>query len=198
MTHEWPKSKKRCDWCGDDPLYQAYHDTEWGVPCFDSQRLFEKLILEGAQAGLSWITVLKKRERYREQFCGFNASIMTTFTEQDINRLMEDPGLIRNRRKLVSAVNNAKALLALERTQSFSDFIWQFVEHRPQINSVTKPQDIPTQTATSQALSKALKKKGFSFVGPTICYAFMQSMGLVNDHIVGCFRYAELHHMSTN
>ncbi|WP_386697787.1 DNA-3-methyladenine glycosylase I [Lonepinella sp. MS14436] len=179
---------KRCDWAGDLPIYQDYHDKEWGKPEFDSQKLFEKICLEGQQAGLSWITILKKREAYREAFYQFDPVKIAQMTENDIDRLMQNVGLIRHRAKLEAIVKNAKAYLAMQKCgENFSDFIWAFVDHQPQINDVPSLDCIPAKTATSKAMSKALKQKGFVFVGETTCYAFMQSMGLVNDHLNDCF-----------
>ena len=177
----------RCPWVGELPIYIDYHDKEWGKPQFDSQKLFEKICLEGQQAGLSWITVLKKREAYRAAFHQFNPAKIAQMTEQDIDRCMENTGLIRHRAKLEAIVKNAKAYLAMEKCgENFSRFIWSFVNHQPQINDVPDLTKVPVQTAVSTALSKALKKRGFVFVGPTTCYAFMQSMGLVNDHWNQC------------
>ncbi|MDG6895363.1 DNA-3-methyladenine glycosylase I [Volucribacter amazonae] len=179
--------KKRCDWVTQDPLYLDYHDNEWGKPQFDSLKLFEKLCLEGQQAGLSWITVLKKRENYRRAFFDFQPDKIVQMTSQDIDRLMQDKGLIRHRAKLVAIVKNAQAYLAMEKCgENFSHFIWSFVQGKPQCNQVKTLVDVPSKTPTSQAMSKALKKRGFVFVGETICYAFMQSMGLVNDHLDQC------------
>ena len=178
----------RCRWVGDSPLYIDYHDNEWGKPQYDSLKLFEKICLEGQQAGLSWITVLKKRENYREAFYHFDPVQIAMMTTQDIDRLMQNPGLIRHRAKLQAIVTNAKAYLELEKCgQNFSDFIWSFVAHRQQVNNICALSDVPTKTETSKAMSKALKKRGFVFVGETTCYAFMQSMGLVNDHQNDCF-----------
>ena len=178
---------KRCDWAGELPIYVDYHDKEWGKPQFDEQKLFEKICLEGQQAGLSWITVLKKRENYRAAFFHFAPSKIAQMDEADLDRLMQNEGLIRHRAKLAAIVTNAKAFMAMkERGENFTDFIWAFVNHQPQINDVPNLASVPAQTAVSQAMSKALKKKGFVFVGPTTCYAFMQSMGLVNDHLNDC------------
>ena len=178
---------KRCDWAGELPIYVDYHDKEWGKPEFDSRKLFEKICLEGQQAGLSWITVLKKREHYRAAFFQFDPERIAQMTAQDVDSLMENAGLIRHRAKLEAIITNARAYVAMEKCgENFADFIWAFVEHQPQINDVPNLAAVPAQTATSQAMSKALKKKGFVFVGPTTCYAFMQSMGLVNDHLNDC------------
>ncbi|PJG82054.1 DNA-3-methyladenine glycosylase I [Caviibacterium pharyngocola] len=177
----------RCPWAGDLPIYVNYHDTEWGKPQYDSIKLFEKLCLEGQQAGLSWITVLKKRENYRQAFFHFDPHKIAQMSETDIDELMQNAGLICHRAKLAAIVTNARAYLAMEKCgENFSDFIWSFVNHQPQINDVPNLAAIPSKTAVSAALSKALKKKGFVFVGETTCYAFMQSMGLVDDHLNDC------------
>lgn len=178
----------RCSWAGDLPLYVAYHDNEWGKPQFDSQKLFEKLCLEGQQAGLSWITVLKKREAYRAAFYEFDPKKVAKMTALDIDACMQNAGLIRHRAKLEAIVKNAQAYLAMEKCgENFSDFVWSFVHHQPMINDVPDLSDIPAKTDISKAMSKALKKRGFVFVGETTCYAFMQSMGLVDDHLNSCF-----------
>ena len=178
---------RRCAWAESSQLYRDYHDNEWGKPQFDSHKLFDKLCLEGQQAGLSWITVLQKRENYRQAFCHFDPQKIAQMTDKDIDQCMQNPGLIRHRAKLEAIVKNAKAYLAMEKCgENFSRFIWSFVNHQPQINDVPDLATVPAQTAVSTALSKALKKRGFVFVGPTTCYAFMQSMGLVNDHWNQC------------
>lgn len=179
---------KRCNWAESSQIYIDYHDKEWGKPQYDSLKLFEKICLEGQQAGLSWITVLRKRENYRAAFHQFEPHKIAMMTEQDIDRLMQDEGLIRHRAKLQAIVTNAKAYLAMEKCgQNFSDFIWSFINHTPQTNNVPDLANVPSKTETSKAMSKALKKQGFVFVGETTCYAFMQSMGLVNDHLNDCF-----------
>jgi len=184
--------KKRCVWVpADDALYAAYHDDEWGVPVYDSQHLFEMLLLEGAQAGLSWITILKKRENYREAFDGFDAEKMVGYDSRKVAQLMKNEGIVRNRLKIDAAIGNAKAYLKLEKylqteESSFSDFLWSFVGGEPVINHWASWQDIPAKTVESSAMAKALQQRGFKFVGPTICYAFMQAVGMVNDHEVGC------------
>jgi DNA-3-methyladenine glycosylase I len=181
---------KRCDWGpGADPDYVAYHDEEWGVPSRDDRHLFEMLTLEGAQAGLSWSTILRKREGYRKAFANFDAEKVARFTKKDVERLLQDPGIVRNRLKVESTVNNAKRVVELE---SLSDYLWSFVDGEPLVNRWRKVSEIPAETAESKAMSKDLKKRGFRFVGPTICYAFMQACGLVNDHTVDCFRYRDL------
>ncbi|WP_044469503.1 DNA-3-methyladenine glycosylase I [Mannheimia massilioguelmaensis] len=178
----------RCSWANGIDIYEKYHDEEWGKPEFDSIKLFEKICLEGQQAGLAWITVLKKRENYRKAFYQFNPELIVNMTDQDIDKLMLDKGLIRHRIKLEAIVKNAKAYMAMQKCgENFSNFIWSFVNNQPQINDVPTLNSIPTKTETSKLLSKALKKRGFVFVGETTCYAFMQSMGLVNDHINDCF-----------
>jgi DNA-3-methyladenine glycosylase I len=182
--------KCRCSWCGDDPLYCEYHDNEWGVPLFDEQKLFELLILEGAQAGLSWITVLRKRENYRTAFDNFDPQKVARFTPGKVQKLMQNQGIIRNRLKIESAIKNAKALLAMKNNgENFSEFLWSFVNHQPIQNRLRGMQDAVATTPESDAMSKALKSKGFNFVGSTICYAFMQASGMVNDHFVDCYRH---------
>ena len=180
---------KRCAWAGDDPLYQKYHDEEWGVPSYDDQHLFEMLILEGAQAGLSWITILKKRENYRKAFDDFEAKKIARYSDKKIEKLLLNPGIVRNRLKVNSTVTNAKLFLDIQKQQgSFSDYIWGFVGGKPIVNKWKKIEDIPVTTDESDAMSKDLKKRGFKFVGSTICYAYMQAVGMVDDHVVGCFR----------
>lgn len=179
--------KKRCAWAGEDPVYCAYHDEEWGVPVHDDQRLFEFLILEGAQAGLSWITVLRKRENYRKAFSGFDPIKVARFDQARRERLMQNEGIIRNRLKIESAVINAKAFLAVQKEfGSFDAYIWTFVGGKPIVNGWRSLKEVPASTAESDAMSKDLKKRGFKFVGTTICYAFMQACGLVNDHVLDC------------
>ncbi len=185
-------SKSRCEWCGSDPLYVEYHDTEWGVPLYDDRRLFEFVILDGAQAGLSWLTILRKRENYRRAFDGFDAEKMARYGEGKIRRLLADPGIVRNRLKITSAVDNARAYLRLLKEEgSFSDYLWSFVGGQPRQNRWRTLSEIPAKTPESEAMSKDLVQRGFRFVGPTICYAFMQAAGMVNDHVVDCFRYQE-------
>jgi DNA-3-methyladenine glycosylase I len=183
---------QRCAWVGDDPLYRTYHDEEWGVPCYGDSALFELLILEGAQAGLSWITILKKRENYRRLFDNFDAQKIARYRPQQIEKLLQDPGIVRNRLKVESTVTNAKAFLKLQQEPGgFSEFIWSFVEGKPVRNRPRSIKEVPVSTPESDALSKALKQRGFKFVGTTICYAFMQAAGLVDDHTVDCFRCAK-------
>ena len=181
----------RCPWPGTDDLYLHYHDHEWGVPLHDDRRLFEMLILEGAQAGLSWITVLRKRERYRAAFDGFDPACVARYTPARVERLLADPGIIRNRLKIESAIRNARAFLRVQdEFGSFDTYIWQFVGGRPTVNRRATMRDVPAKTPESDAMSRDLKQRGFSFVGSTICYAHMQATGMVNDHLVGCFRHA--------
>ncbi len=185
--------RHRCEWCGSDPLYMDYHDNEWGVPVHDDRHLFEMLILEGAQAGLSWLTILKKRDAYRQAFDNFNPAKIAKDGQRRIHHLLQNPGIVRNRLKIQATVLNAKAFLkVVEEFGSFDRYIWQFVGHRPIQNQWVLLQDVPSRTAQSEAMSKDLKKRGFSFVGSTICYAFMQAVGMVNDHVIDCFRYSEI------
>lgn len=183
----------RCAWAGEQPLYQRYHDTEWGVPLRDDARLFEFLLLEGAQAGLSWITILRKRENYRAAFDGFDAARIARYDADKIESLLRDAGIVRNRLKVASAVVNAQKFLAAQNEfGSFANFIWQFVGHQSIQNNWRNLAEVPAHTAQSDAMSKALKQRGFKFVGSTICYAFMQATGMVNDHTCDCFRHAQL------
>jgi DNA-3-methyladenine glycosylase I len=185
--------RTRCWWCGDDELYQDYHDFEWGVPVHDDRLLFEFLCLEGAQAGLSWITILRKRENYRRAFDNFDAGKIVRYKDKKIAALLQDPGIVRNRLKVNGFVKNARALLELqEQGMTLDEYLWDFVDGEPlQTNRKTIKQ-VPSNTAISDAMSKDLKKRGFTFVGSTICYAFMQAAGLVNDHTVDCFRHPQL------
>jgi DNA-3-methyladenine glycosylase I len=183
----------RCAWAGEDPLYIAYHDLEWGVPVHDDRALFEFLILEGAQAGLSWSTILRKREGYRRAFAGFDPQQVACFDEGRVRELLADPGIVRNRRKIEATVGNARAFLKIQAEHgSFDSYIWGFVGGAPVHNRWQSLDEIPAKTPASQALSRDLARRGFRFVGPTICYAFMQAVGIINDHVVSCFRYAEL------
>ena len=180
----------RCPWAGTDPLYVAYHDTEWGVPSHDDRHLFEMLLLEGAQAGLSWITVLRKREHYRKAFSRFDPARIARYDDARIARLLADPGIVRNRLKVASAVTNARAFLEVRRAfGSFDAYVWQFVGGRPLVHARRTLRDVPAHTPESDAMSRDLKRRGFRFVGSTICYAFMQATGMVNDHLVDCFRH---------
>ncbi len=184
--------QKRCWWCGDDPVYMAYHDTEWGVPLYDDQKLFELLILEGVQSGLSWITILRKREGYRRAFDQFDPQKISAYDEAKITELLDNPEIIRNKLKVNATVTNAKSYLAMQAAgENFSDFLWSFVDGKPLQNAFETAEQVPASTPVSEAMSKALKKRGFKFVGPIVCYAFMQSAGLVNDHMVDCYRYKE-------
>jgi len=186
------ETRQRCPWAGDDPLYIAYHDKEWGVPSHDDRHLFEMLILEGAQAGLSWITLLRKRENYRRAFADWNMEKIARFGEKDFARLMADEGIVRNRLKVRAAMGNAKAFLKVrEEFGSFDRYLWPFVGGAPIHKRRRTMRDVPAQTAESEAMSRDLKKRGFNFVGATICYAFMQAVGMVNDHLASCFRATE-------
>ena len=185
--------KNRCDWCGTDSLYVKYHDDDWGKPMHDDHGLFEMLILEGAQAGLSWLTILKKRDNYRKAFHGFDPKKVASYSATDVRRLLADPGIVRNRLKIESAIKNARGVLAIrEEFGSFDTFIWRYVDYQPKQNAWQSLAEIPASTALSDTISKDLKKRGFGFVGSTICYAFMQAVGMVNDHVVACFRYDEV------
>ena len=183
----------RCQWCPDDPLYVAYHDREWGVPVHDDRELFEMLSLQGAQAGLSWLTILKKRDNYRRAFDRFDAAKIARYDQGRIDALLADPGIVRNRLKVASVLRNARGFLRILDTHgSFNAFLWRFVDGRPRQNAFRTLAELPAQTAESDAMGKALKKLDFNFVGPTICYAFMQAAGMVNDHTTDCFRYDEV------
>jgi DNA-3-methyladenine glycosylase I len=185
--------KKRCEWCGTDPLYIAYHDEEWGVPAHDDRHLFEMLTLEGAQAGLSWLTILKKRQNYRKAFNDFDVEIVARYSEQDIQRLLADAGIVRNRLKIESAIKNARAVLKIqEQHETLDSFFWRYVDGEPQQNVWRSMAEVPARTELSDRMSKDLKKLGFNFVGPTICYAFMQAVGMVNDHVIDCFRHQDV------
>jgi DNA-3-methyladenine glycosylase I len=185
--------KTRCEWCGTHPLYVSYHDDEWGVPVHDDRRLFEFLVLEGAQAGLSWLTILKKRENYRKALDDFDCQRIARYGHQDVARLLHDPGIVRNRLKIEAAIQNAKAVLALrDEFGTLDAFLWRYMDGIPVQNSWKKMADVPAKTKTSDQMSKDLKGRGFNFVGSTICYAFMQAVGMVNDHVVDCYRYREL------
>ncbi|MCI0711426.1 MAG: DNA-3-methyladenine glycosylase I [Chloroflexi bacterium] len=183
----------RCEWCGDDPLYIAYHDMEWGVPVHDDQALYAKLVLDGMQAGLSWITILRKRDHFYRAFDNFDIPTVANYGPDKIDVLMQDVGIIHNRHKISAAIKNAQGTLKIqEEFGSFDRYLWDFVGGKPVHNAFTTLGDIPAQTELSEKLSKDLKKRGFSFVGPTIIYAYMQAIGMVNDHVVDCFRYNEL------
>jgi DNA-3-methyladenine glycosylase I len=182
--------KQRCPWSSNDPLYQKYHDEEWGVPVHDDRKLFEMLILEGAQAGLSWITILRKRDNYRAAFDNFDAKKIAAYNAKKVKQLLQNEGIVRNRLKIGAAIQNAKCFLEVQKEfGSFDKYIWQFVGGKPVKNNYKSLKDIPPKTSMSDAMSKDLKKRGFKFTGSTICYAFMQAVGMVNDHITECFRY---------
>ncbi len=185
--------KNRCTWCGSDPLYIAYHDDEWGTPVHDDRLLFEFLILEGAQAGLSWLTILKKRENYRKAFHDFDYQRIANYTEKDVKRLLADSGIVRNRLKVGSAIKNAQNVSSIrEQYGSLDSYLWRYVDGVPKQNRWKSMEELPTKTELSDAMSMDLKKRGFSFVGTTICYAFMQAVGMVNDHTTDCFRHREI------
>lgn len=183
----------RCGWEGNDPLYVEYHDREWGVPVHDDRLIFEFLVLEGAQAGLSWITILRKRDAYRKAFDGFDPHKVARYDERKVKRLLADPGIVRNERKIRAAIENARRFLEVQREHgSFDRYIWQFVGGRPIRNRFRRLAEVPALTPESEAMSRDLRKRGFRFVGPTICYAHMQATGMVNDHLVSCFRHREV------
>jgi DNA-3-methyladenine glycosylase I len=187
------QGKRRCAWAGTDPLYVAYHDREWGVPVHRDRKLFEMLVLEGAQAGLSWITILRKRKNYRKAFYGFDPERVARLDRRRVERLLQDPGIVRNRAKVESAVRNARVLLDIrDEFGTFGRLCWQFVDGSPRVNRWRSLSGVPSETTESRALSKELIRRGMRFVGPTICYAFMQAVGMVNDHTLDCFRHAEL------
>lgn len=194
---QWRPMPERCAWVTADADYIAYHDEQWGVPVHDDRMLFEMLILEGAQAGLSWLTVLRKRAAYREAFAGFDPARVARFTPARVEELLANPGIVRNRLKVASAVNNALRFLEVQREHgSFDAYLWGFVGGAPVVNAFRAPTEIPAKTAASDALSKDLLRRGFKFVGSTICYALMQATGMVNDHLVGCFRYDQVNTMN--
>ncbi len=188
---------ERCGWVGTDPIYEAYHDTEWGVPEWDSRALWEKLILDGFQAGLSWITILKKRDNFRAAFQGFDPHLIATWGEDDVQRLLGDSGIIRHRGKIEATITNARAWQAIEAEQGFDAYLWSWMGGAPLQNRWTSLAEVPTETEISRAISKDLKKRGFKFCGPTIVYAFMQAVGMVNDHVVTCHRHAPVAKMAT-
>lgn len=180
--------RNRCGWALSSPLYMAYHDEEWGRPQHDDRRLFEKIVLEGAQAGISWIVVLRKRERYREVYDGFDPARVARYTSRKVDALLRDDGVVRNRLKIESSIKNARAFLSVQEAfGSFDSYIWRYVDGRPIVNRWTSLREIPPKTALSETISKDLKQRGFTFVGPTMCYAFMQGVGMVNDHLVDCW-----------
>jgi DNA-3-methyladenine glycosylase I len=187
------QARERCAWCSTDPLYLAYHDHEWGVPLHDDRRLFEMLVLEGAQAGLNWLTILRKREGYRRAFDGFDPERIARYDDRDIARLLADPGIVRNRLKIAAAIRNAQGFLTIqERHGGFGTFLWRYVDSVPKQNGWRSLAEVPARTPEAEAMSRDLKRLGFGFVGPTICYAFMQATGMVNDHTTDCFRHPEL------
>jgi DNA-3-methyladenine glycosylase I len=191
------KAVVRCSWCGADPLYCAYHDDEWGVPERDSKALFEKLLLDGFQAGLSWITILRKRDAFRAAFRGFDPEKIARFTAADRERLMNDPGIVRNRAKVDASISNAIAYLEIEAKQGFAPYLWSFVDGKPLQNTFRSMGEIPAETPLARTISKDLKQRGFKFVGPTIVYAFMQAVGMVNDHVVTCYRHEAVKRLAT-
>jgi len=185
--------KKRCEWCGSDPLYVAYHDEEWGVPVHDDRLLFEFLVLEGAQAGLSWLTILKKRQNYRKAFDAFDCERVAKYTEHDVIRLLSDSGIVRNQFKIESAIRNARGVLDIQKEwDSLDAYLWRYVDGVPKQNAWKSMAELPAKTKASDMMSRDLKRRGFNFVGSTICYAFMQAVGMVNDHTTDCFRYREI------
>jgi DNA-3-methyladenine glycosylase I len=188
---EHPDHKTRCWWPSTDPLYVGYHDAEWGVPEYDDRALFEKLILDGFQAGLSWITILRKREAFRRAFAGFDPAVIACFDQAQVESLMLDAGIVRNRAKIEATIAGARAWLAIQEREGFSRLVWNFVDGRPIDSKLNSSADVKAESPVSRRLSKALKAEGFNFCGPTIVYAFMQAVGMVNDHLVGCFRHAE-------
>ena len=186
------EDRSRCGWHGPDPIYRAYHDTEWGVPETDSRALWEKLILDGFQAGLSWITILKKRDNFREAFAGFDPNILASWSEKDVARLLQNPGIIRHRGKIEATLSNARVWQKIEQRVGFANFLWAYVKFAPLINHWKSLDEVPNYTPLSTQISKDLKAEGFKFCGPTIVYAFMQATGMVNDHLVGCFRHSQV------
>ena len=188
----------RCKWCGEDPLYIAYHDHEWGVPVHDDRLLFEFLILESAQAGLSWLKILKKRENYRKAFDSFDCQTISNYSQDEVKRLLADAGIVRNRLKIESAIKNAQGVIKIqEEFGSLDAYLWNFVDDIPKQNEWKSMSELPAKTETSERMSKDLKKRGFNFVGPTICYALMQAIGMVNDHTTDCFRYKEIRQLAS-
>ena len=183
---------QRCTWCGEDPLYVAYHDAEWGVPEYDGRALWEKLILDGFQAGLSWITILRKRDAFREAFQGFDPAVIANWGEDDVVRLLGNPGIVRHRGKIEATIGNARAYLELGGAQPFADWIWGYVDGEPKVGAYTSLVEIPASTPLTSQISQDLKKAGFKFCGPTIVYAWMQACGLFNDHVTGCFRFDQV------
>jgi DNA-3-methyladenine glycosylase I len=191
-----PDGRHRCPWAGSDPLYVHYHDTDWGVPEYDDRALFEKLLLDGFQAGLSWITILRKRENFRRAFDGFEPATIAAYGPEKLAALMQDPGIVRNRSKIESSVRSARAYLEIQDQGGFARFLWDFVDGEPVQNAFRSHREIPVESEASRRMSKALRQAGFNFVGPTIVYAFMQAVGMVNDHLVDCCRHDEVKHLS--
>ncbi|WOI56365.1 DNA-3-methyladenine glycosylase I [Palleronia sp. LCG004] len=187
---------ERCDWCGTDPLYVQYHDTEWGVPERDGRALYEKLVLDGFQAGLSWLTILRKRENFRSAFAGFDPYLIASWGDEDVSRLLGDPGIVRHRGKIEGAILNARAWREVEAREGFSNYLWSFVDGVPVQNAFASMSEVPAQTPLSQQISKDLKRRGFKFCGPTIVYAFMEASGFFNDHLTRCPRHAEVRAMA--
>jgi len=188
-----PRKAIRCEWCGDDPFYIKYHDEEWGIPEHDDRKLFEMLLLEGAQAGLSWITVLRKRENYRKAFSNFNPNRITKYDSKKVKELLDNPGIIRNKLKINAFIINAQCYLEVKKEfGSFDNYIWQFANYKPIVNKYKSLIELPAFTEESEKMSEDLKKRGFKFVGSTICYAYMQACGMVNDHVVNCYRHKQL------
>jgi DNA-3-methyladenine glycosylase I len=186
-------SVRRCPWAAGDPLLRQYHDAEWGVPSFDDRQLFELLTLEGAQAGLAWLTILRKRDGYRRAFAGFDPAAVARFRPRTIDRLLRDPGIVRHRGKLESVLSNARVVMSMRREgRPFSEEVWKLAGGRPKKNAWSSPGQVPAESAGSREMSRELRRRGFRFVGPTICYAFMQAVGMVNDHLVGCFRHRQV------
>lgn len=183
---------RRCEWVGEQPIYIRYHDKEWGVPVYDDRTLFEMLLLEGAQAGLSWITILRKRGQYRQAFDGFDASKIARYDQSKVASLLNNPGIVRNRLKVNAAIQNARGYLEIKEKDTFSRFLWQFVDGKPIVNKWASVQQVPASSPISDQLSKELKNRGFKFVGSTICYAFMQGVGMVNDHTSACYRHQQI------
>ena len=184
--------QNRCSWCGEDPLYVAYHDEEWGVPEWDSRALWEKLILDGFQAGLAWITILRKRDDFRAAFEGFDPTVIANWGESEVERLLQNPGIVRHRGKIEATIGNARAYLEIEEDMGFARYLWGFCDGAPIQNTFRTMDEVPAETPLSKAISKDLRARGFKFCGPTIVYAFMQATGMVNDHITGCFRHREV------
>lgn len=191
MTHLHEDGRSRCTWPGTDALYVAYHDEEWGVPEYDDRQLFEKLVLDGFQAGLSWITILRKRDAFRAAFDNFDPSVIVRYGPEKVESLMQDSGIVRNRSKIEATIGNARVWLDIMEGKGFSNYLWDFVDGRPLVNRFADTADVPAETPLSRTVSKDLKARGFRFCGPTIVYAFMEAVGMVNDHLEGCFRHGE-------